>query len=101
MKFYFSFIILSYSCYCFSSQVRVYYHPGEKSKALIVKQIFETKFSVPNQLIVLKKSQECHSQDARFLELCINKKGKLLELPNTYIDKIKKSIRTFSSEDQA
>lgn len=64
-----------------------------------VKAIFIERYSIPKRLIILKERMICVSQENRYLELCINRKGELEELSKSNIKKIKKSLAIFAKPE--
>ena len=94
MKFIFNLLLL----FCFSAKANVIniYHEKNLNKAKIVKKIFFTKYSIPENLILITESNCDNLVDKRFLNLCITKKGKLITLPS-HISFLKKSLKAFQS----
>ncbi len=90
------FICINTSCY--ASMIHIFYTKNQRAEAQIVRQIFHQKYQVPLFIIKMIQSDQCKGSDTRFLEMCINKKGELIELSNPNIVKIKKSLRTFARE---
>ena len=81
-----------------ASMVKIYFTSQHINKALVVEKIFIEKYSIPERIIEVKRVTDCFSQDKRFLELCINRKGELKRFSNSNIFKIKKSLLVFSQQ---
>jgi hypothetical protein len=98
MKFYYKILLtlIITSNVAMASKVIVYHHSSRTEEANIVKNIFTNKYSVPTRLVVIIQTQECRVKEKRFMELCINKKGELIEFSNSNIKKIKKSLAIFA-----
>jgi hypothetical protein len=80
-----------------ASKIIIQYEIGmEKNKDIAI-AIFETKYNIPRSLIMEKKGN-CFGQkeDAKFLHLCINKKGELTQL-SSHINLKIKSLLSFKS----
>ncbi len=81
-----------------SSAINIYVDSNKFELAKVTKNIFRTKYNIPKSLIRLKVGERCISRDKRFLELCINKKGELIQLPNYNLHNIINSLKTFKIE---
>jgi hypothetical protein len=91
MKLFFSLFIISTSA--MSSMISIG-HDNQKINANKVKDYFISKYKIPEELILIKKSNCLEKIDTRFLQLCINKKGELKKLSSN-IDFQIKSLSTF------
>lgn len=79
-----------------AAQVSIQYQGNHSQQAVIVSDILSGEYSIPKSIISISKVSKCSSQDKRFLEFCINKKGELNEFSNNNIKKIIKSLKVFS-----
>ncbi|MFT6632950.1 MAG: hypothetical protein ACJAS4_002918 [Bacteriovoracaceae bacterium] len=76
--------------------VKLSFEGENRITVLLIKNIFQEKYKIPLKLIRVTKVSSCHSQDKRFLELCINKKGELVEFSNYNKKNIINSLKVFS-----
>ncbi len=96
MKSFFSLLILvSAFNLVLASQINIKYENDSIENALWVKSIFIERYSIPGDLIQIKKG-DCieAAYDQRFLNLCINKKGDLITISQDIKFKIN-SLLTF------
>ncbi len=100
MKFIFSFIVVIYSSSALASMIFIYHAPKHHWEAKQVRGIFQNKYNIPAEIIHIREKAECKQQDSRFLELCINRKGELIQLSPSNIENIKKSFKTFARGGQ-
>ena len=98
MKFIFKLNLALFAINAQASMVKIYFTSDHLNKALIVEKIFIEKYSIPKRIIEIKHLSNCYSQDKRFLEICINRKGELKRFSNSNIFKIKKSLLVFSQQ---
>ena len=96
LKLLFSLMFMSTTC--FGSILNIYSPLEKKESAVEVKQYLVQKYGIPEKLIKISLEESCEVRDARFIELCINKKGELKELSNQNIKKIIKSLLVFKAE---
>ncbi len=80
----------------YASQILITYEDNKAQYAYHMQKYFKENYKIPLTIIKIKKSYECRSIDKRFLEICINKKGELIQFSNSNIKKIIKSLRTFT-----
>jgi hypothetical protein len=73
-------------------------HNNKKSQAHIVKAYFISKYNIPRELIKVKRSNCEEKEDNRYLQLCINQKGELIQLSSNIDFKIK-SLSIFKQPD--
>lgn len=92
MKFFFSFFLLI-PIYSNAALINVLYESNLKD-AKIVKNIFLKRYEIPAQLVVIKKGSCLERVDERFMNICITKKGELIQLSSN-INFIRKSLNTF------
>jgi hypothetical protein len=91
MKLFFSLFLFSQTSY--AGLINIYFEQNARS-AQQVQKIFMMKYNVPKGLISIEK-KSCQSKvDSRFLNLCVTKKGELIQLPS-YLKFIRKSLKTF------
>lgn len=94
MKLLFSLLILSNIC---NAKVINIYNESNPNKAKVVADIFIQKYGVPKSLISSFQTECTKNVDKRFLNLCINKKGELIQLPS-YLKFLKKSLSVFNAQ---
>jgi|TARA_B100000749_G_C18082472_1_gene324285 hypothetical protein len=80
-----------------ASMIHIGYEDQNFNKAKLVQNIFEKKYNIPKSLIKVFKQQKCQPRDPRFLFICINKKGELLQLSNINLNQIRKSLKVFKN----
>ena len=97
MKFLFS-MLMTFSTIAHSGMIKITYTQKNKSNATHILKRFEQKYSIPSELIILKKVESCTSSDKRFLELCINTKGELIEFSNHNLKSITNSLKVFKKK---
>lgn len=88
MKLIFSFILIIKCSLTLASMV-IIKHENRMENAKIVKEIFQRKYLIPNELIQIKNERCKEEVLSNYLELCINKKGELLILSSNIKFKIK------------
>ena len=91
MKLFFSLFVISTSA--MSSMISIG-HDNQKINATKVKDYFISKYKIPEELILIRRSNCLERLDSRYLQLCINKKRELLKLSSN-IDFQIKSLSTF------
>lgn len=94
MKYIFSLLIL----FSFNLQASVIniFHQKNIKEAKVIKSIFIKKYSIPSNMISINESSCTIKTDNRFLNLCITKKGELIQLSsNIYF--LRKSLKSFST----
>ena len=99
MKLIISLILIGLAKPSFASMIHIYYESVEN--ITLAKQVQERltfKYQIPISLIKVSK-RECQSTDSRFLEVCINEKRELIELPNLNKNKILKSFYVFKTKE--
>lgn len=96
MKRVFSFYYLLGLLPVYSMSISIYYTPGMLEESIHVKEIFLKKYQIPAELIFIYPTKKCSRIDNRSLNLCLNKKGELLQLSSSNILKLKKSLSTFA-----
>jgi hypothetical protein len=92
------FFVIAHTQLVKASKVHIYFTEKQNNHAKIIRDIFLEKYKIPLSLIKLRKTKICNIRDQRFLELCLNSEGELIQFPNSNIKNIKKSLNTFSSE---
>lgn len=88
MKLIFSIFLIIFCSQTFASMILIKYENKYKN-ALLIQDIFVKKYSIPRDLILIKKERCLESKGSNFLELCINKKGELLTLSSDIKFKVK------------
>lgn len=77
-----------------ASMIQVQYTHNQEDAELIKKLIIERR-KVPSRLVRTKFVTKCRQTDERLLELCLNEKGDLIEIPNINSKRIKQSFLVF------
>lgn len=94
MKYFFSiFLLLPLSS---SASLIKIFHEKQLKKANITKAIFMEKYDIPENLIVVSSGGCDMEIDKRFLNICITKKGELIQLSSN-INFIRKSLNIFNT----
>jgi hypothetical protein len=91
MKLFFSLLLVSTNA--FSSMILIG-HNNQESNAIKIKDYFISEYRIPKELILIKRSECLEEVDRRYLQLCVNKKGELIQLSSN-IDFQIKSLSTF------
>lgn len=94
MKYFFSLFLLS--PYLANAGLINIIHESNFNRAKIVKNIFNKQYMIPEKLISIKSGLCIENIDERFLNICITKKGELLQLSSN-IHFIRKSLKTFNT----
>lgn len=92
MKLFFSLLFIS--THSLASMI-IIQHENREFEALRVKEYFMHEYQIPKSLIRVQQRSCNKSIDNRFLHLCVNKKGELLQLSSN-IDFQIKSLSTFN-----
>ena len=91
MKLFFSILLICSNA--FGSMILIS-HNDKIKNAKLVKNYFISKYRIPSELIEIKESDCMDKLDSRYLQLCINQKGELIQLSSN-IDFQIKSLSTF------
>ncbi len=84
-----------------AAQINILYETSLVKKQLLIslKHHFISEYGVPNKLINIKRVLNCGIVDRRYLEVCINSKGNLTEIPNINKRDILKSLKVFKTKE--
>ena len=91
------FILLIISIPSHARIISIYYVEHQMI-AKQLKQRFMEKHHIPSQIISVFKINKCRSLDQRYLEVCINKKGELIELSSKNIELKINALKVFKPE---
>jgi hypothetical protein len=91
MKLFFSLLLVSTNA--LSSMIFIG-HNNQESNAIRIKDYFISEYHIPKELILIKRSECLEEVDRRYLQLCVNEKGELIQLSSN-IDFQIKSLLTF------
>jgi hypothetical protein len=92
-------ISLCFSSYACASKIIIYHHSTRADEAEIIRNIFTKRYSIPEVLITKVRMDSCQKREHRYMELCVNRKGELIEFSNSNIKKIKKSLAIFAKPE--
>ena len=103
MKFFIKIFLFSIFTISFANaaQINILYESSLIKKQLLLglKEHFKIRYGIPHSLINIKRVQSCGIFDKRFLEVCINSKGNLVEIPNINKKEILKSLKVFKTKE--
>lgn len=94
MKFFFS-TLLFLPLASHASLINII-HEKQLKNANIIKAIFIDKYDIPKSLILVKNGSCDTKIDRRFLNICVTKKGELIQLSSN-INFIRKSLNSFNT----
>ena len=97
MKLIFSLWIVSVSAH--SSLIQLTFPLSQERNAHVIKEIFTSRYSIPQNLIKLNRGGECrYNSESQNFHLCLDSKSDLSLIGNKRDELIKKSILSFSEK---